>query len=83
MVSLLNNSNSIAHINLVHSVIPESKMLEIIRAMQKHYLLEYLNFNGVTVKKEVENKFIFLIEQSIKLQHLQLAGSKLAEFFFV
>ena len=81
-VSLLNNSISITHIDLAYSVIPESKILDIIRAMQKHYLLEYLNLNGVTVRKEVENEFIFLIEQNIKLHHLQLAGSKLTGNFF-
>ena len=56
MVSLINNSILICHIDLGYFMIPELKIHDIIRAMQRHYSLKFLNLNGVSIERGIENE---------------------------
>ena len=81
MVSLINNSILICHIDLGYSMIPESKIYDIIRAMQRHSSLKFLNLNGVSIKGGIENELIYLIEQNTELQFVKLAECQLTDTF--
>ena len=80
---LITKSDLICHIDLANCVIPVLHKHTIIKSMQKHFELSYLNFNNITFTEEAEDELVSLFIHVTKLQHLEMAGCELSQSFFI
>ena len=71
---LLSNSETIYHINLTNSVIPDSKKLAVVKTMSKLSTLRHINLSYITATSEIDDELASIVANNANLRHLILSG---------
>ena len=77
VVSIINNSNYIKHLNLSNNNLNEYRFLKIMWALKEKHYLQYLNLASTKLTESVGEALVSVICNNVGLKHLNLSMCKL------